>query len=88
MSMRTAFRQNNVLFVGLLFAIGWIGLTVMNVSNSMGAIATDNWVGHHGLGGIVGIVGLGLILLFAVTAYSELAETEPVPESWPPDSSE
>lgn len=88
MSTRTAIRQNNVLFVALLFVGGWTALTALSVAGSMGPIATTNWVGHHGVGGLVGLVGLGLILLLVVTSYSELAEADPAPEAWPPESSE
>ncbi|WP_426963810.1 hypothetical protein [Haloparvum alkalitolerans] len=86
MSMRTAYEQNKFVLVGALLFAGWTALTLLNVANSMGSISTSNWVGQHGIGGIVGIAALLVILAFTLTAYGTLAEPEPAPAEWPPES--
>lgn len=84
MGIRTASQQNSLLLAALLLFIGWIALTGLNVISSAGALTLDNWVGQHGVGGVIGVIALLFILALAVGVFGELGESEPAPEEWPP----
>lgn len=84
--MRSAYGQNKFVLAGILLFAGWTVLTLLNVVNSMGSIMSNTWVGQHGVGGLVGIVALLVILAYLLSAYGALAESEPAPSEWPPES--
>lgn len=84
--MRTAYGQNKFVLAGILLFGGWTVLTLLNVANSMGSITSNSWVGQHGVGGLVGIVALLVILGLLLSAYGGLAESDPGPTEWPPES--
>lgn len=84
MGLRTAFRQNPLVLVGLLVFGAWTFLTILNVSSSMGGIVYGDWVGQTG---VVGLIGLGVLFVLAlatVLLYGELGEPSPGPEEFPP----
>jgi hypothetical protein len=85
MALKTALEHNPVLTVGFVLAGAWIALTTLNVVSSMGALTLGDWVGHSGVGGLFGLgvmFVLGVLLLYL---YAELAETDPAPETFPPE---
>lgn len=84
MGIRTASRHNGLLTAGLLLFLGWTALTALNVVTNAGPIAADEWVGQHGVGGVVGGVALLILAVFAVGLFGELSESDPEPEEWPP----
>ncbi|MFD1570666.1 hypothetical protein [Halorubrum laminariae] len=84
MSLRTAGRQNGLLTAALLLFVGWTVLTLLNVAASAGPIAASEWIGQHGIGGVVGGVVLLVLIGFTVAVFGELGEQNPEPEEWPP----
>ncbi|ELY66036.1 hypothetical protein [Natronococcus jeotgali] len=84
MGLRTAFRQNPLVFVGLLVFGAWTFLTILNVSSSMGEIAYGDWVGQSGVVGLIGLAVLFVLGLTVVLLYGELGEPSPGPEEFPP----
>lgn len=85
MGLRTAFRQNKLVLIGLLAFGAWVFLTIQNVSSSMGSVVYGDWVGQSGVVGLVGLGVLAGIGLLVVLVYGELGETEPLPEEFPPE---
>lgn len=85
MGTRTAIRQNPVVAFGLLFLVAWTALVAFGVATAMRLPAYGDWVGRHGVGGLVGLVVLGTFLLLLVVLFSELAERNPAPSEWPPE---
>ncbi|MCH7659428.1 MAG: hypothetical protein IH933_02220 [Euryarchaeota archaeon] len=84
MALQTALEQNPVLTVGFLLFGGWLALTTLNIVGSMGAIG-GGWIGQSGVGGLF---GLGILLVLGVLLiylYAGLAETDPAPETFPPE---
>ncbi|RKD95584.1 hypothetical protein [Halopiger aswanensis] len=88
MGLRTAFRQNKLVLIGLLAFGAWAFLTILNVSSSMGAVVYGDWVGQSGVVGLIGLGVLGAIALLVVLVYGELGETEPLPEEFPPEGTQ
>jgi len=84
MSLRTASRQNGVLFAGLVFALGWVSLTLLGVLAETGEISLGNWIGQHGIGGVIGAIALVAIVGLVLSVVGELSETDPAPTEWPP----
>lgn len=84
MGIRTASQQNSLLLALLLLFIGWTALTLMNVVTSAGPLALGEWIGQHGVGGVIGGIVLLVILALAVGVFGELGESDPAPEEWPP----
>ncbi|SEW14818.1 hypothetical protein [Natrinema salifodinae] len=85
MGLRTALRQNTVILAGLLAAGGWVFVTLLNVSSSMGSVTYGDWIGQSGVAGLVGLVVLLAIGLLVVSVYAELGEMDPLPEEFPPE---
>lgn len=85
MGLRTALEHNPVLTVGFLLAGGWIALTALNVASSMGPVMGGGWVGHSGVGGLFGLAVLFVLGVLLVYLYAELAESDPAPETFPPE---
>ncbi|WP_458261322.1 hypothetical protein [Haloparvum sp. AD34] len=88
MSMRNAFQHNKFVLGGVVAFAIWTVLTFINVATSMGPLTLDNWVGQHGVGGVIGLVALAIVIGLALTTYGTLAEDDPAPEEWPPESAE
>lgn len=86
--MRNAFQHNKFVLVGVVAFAVWTLLTFINVATSMGPLTLENWVGQHGLGGVIGLIALAIIFGLAVTTYGSLSEVDPAPEEWPPESAE
>lgn len=86
MSLRTAIQNSRVLTVAIAAASVWLLLTLLNVASAfdwLSASASD-FIGQNALGGIAGVVVMLVLLGALLTLYSELSESEPAPESWPP----
>jgi hypothetical protein len=85
MSMRTAARQSPLLLAAVLLFTGWVVLTAFRVFDAVPAIWTGSAeVGQTWLGGLVGLLVLLVVVGLLVALYGELAESSPVPETFPP----
>ncbi|MDZ5810619.1 hypothetical protein U4E84_04570 [Halorubrum sp. AD140] len=84
MGIRTGAQQNTLLLAALLLFGGWTALTLLDVVTSAGPLTLGNWVGQHGIGGLVGAIALLFILAFTVGVFGELGEADPTPDEWPP----
>ncbi|WP_122088367.1 hypothetical protein [Halalkalicoccus subterraneus] len=85
MALKTALEHNPVLTVAFLLFGGWLAITTLNVASSMGPVMGADWIGHSGPGGVVGLavmIALGVLLVYV---YAELAESDPAPDSFPPE---
>ena len=89
MTNRNAIRQHPVLTALLLLVGGWLILTALNVFVSMGASGPyEGYIGHTPKSGWVGLGVILTALGFLVVVYSELGESGPLPQSFPPGESE
>ncbi|QLK26315.1 hypothetical protein HYG81_01435 [Natrinema zhouii] len=85
MGIRTAIDHNPLLAFGLLIAAGWTVLVGLQIFTVMGSVTGGNWVGRHGLGGLMGLIVLAVFLGVVIAAFGALSEPEPAPEEWPPE---
>ena len=85
MGTRTAIQQNPIVAFGLLFVVGWTALVAMGVAVGATYPQYGDWVGRHGIGGLVGLAVLVTFLVLTVAVLGELGETDPAPEEWPPE---
>ncbi|WP_226479396.1 hypothetical protein [Natrinema amylolyticum] len=85
MGIRTAIDHNPLLAFGFLIAAGWTVLVGLQIVNAMGSVAGGDWVGRHGLGGLMGLIVLAIFLGVVIAAFGALGEPEPAPEEWPPE---
>ena len=86
MALRTALQMSKVLVIGVLLFAGWLLLTVMQVFETMGSITLGNEViGQGGASGIVGLLVMAVLAGLLLFLYSELGETDPAPEPFPPE---
>ncbi|MFB6117737.1 hypothetical protein [Halosegnis sp.] len=86
MSLRTALQNSRVLTFAITAAVLWLLLTTLQVAASfdwLSASASD-FVGQNALGGILGVLVMLVLVGALFTLYSELSESEPAPQSWPP----
>ena len=86
MGLRTALQNSRVLTFAITAASIWILLTLLSVIGSfnwLSASASD-FVGQNALGGIAGVVAMLVMLGVLLTLYSEVSESEPAPDTWPP----
>ncbi|WP_339103161.1 hypothetical protein [Haloterrigena salinisoli] len=84
MGIRTAIEHNLLVTAGLLFAIGWTVVIGAQIVNQMGPIVGGNWVGQHGLGGLMGLLVIVAFLGLLIASFGALGEPDPAPEEWPP----
>ena len=88
MTNRFAIRQHPVLTAIVLLVGAWLILTALNVITSMGATGPyEGYIGHTPKSGWVGLGVILAALGFLVVVYSELSESGPLPQSFPPDES-
>ncbi|TYL35861.1 hypothetical protein CV102_25480 [Natronococcus pandeyae] len=85
MGIRTAIEHNALVTFLLLFAIGWVVLIGLQITAQMGSPTSINWVGRHGLGGVMGILVMLIFLGLVIAAFGALGEPDPAPEEWPPE---
>ena len=85
MGIRTAIEHNPLVTAGLLFAIGWSVVIGARIVDQMGAIAGGNWVGQHGLGGLMGLLVIVAFLGLLIASFGALGESDPAPAEWPPE---
>lgn len=87
MSMRTAVKQSSLVTFLLVLAVAWIALTAVNVAQTMSGYESlaGPYIGQSFVGGIVGLVALVVTAFLFWYAYGELGETEPGPETFPPE---
>lgn len=85
MGIRTALEHNAVVTFGLLFIGAWVALISLQVFNEMGSIELGNWVGHHGIGGLMGLIVMFVFLGLLIVVFGEMGETDPAPGEWPPE---
>lgn len=83
MGIRTAIEHNPIVAAGLLFAIGWSLLVGLQIFNQMGSITGTDWVGQHGVGGLMGLLVIAAFVGLAIAALGALGEPEPTPDEWP-----
>ncbi|GGO00512.1 MULTISPECIES: hypothetical protein [Haloarcula] len=86
MTLRTALQQSKILTFVVMGAFVWLLLSLLNVMGTFdwAAINTGDFVGQTAVGGIAGVVVLAVLLGVLVVLYSEVSETSPGPEAWPP----
>jgi len=86
MSLRTALQQSKILTFVVLGSFIWLGATLFQVAASFDWLAFGNgdFLGVNATGGIAGVVVLAVVLGVLVVLYSEVTETDPAPQSWPP----
>ncbi|NHN64871.1 hypothetical protein G9463_16400 [Haloarcula sp. JP-Z28] len=85
MTLRTAVRQSKILTFVVLGAFVWLLLTLFEVLSTIDlATGTETYVGQNALGGIAGVLVLTIVLGALVVLYSEITESDPAPQSWPP----
>ncbi|MFB6101441.1 MAG: hypothetical protein ABEJ73_02635 [Haloplanus sp.] len=84
MGLRTAFSQARIVTFGVLAAVVWVLLTVLQVYNRLGPLSSGG-VGQTPVPGVIGLLVLGGLLALLAVLYSELSEEEPAPEPWPPE---
>lgn len=85
MGIRTAIEQNAVVTFGLIFLGVWVGMISVRVFNVMGGIEMGNWVGRHGIGGLMGLIVMLVFIGLLIVTFGELGETDPAPGKWPPE---
>lgn len=83
MGARTALQQSKTVMFAVLLVGLWTVLVAINVYGSIDWGASG-FAGRSVVGGIAGLLVLAVTLGLLVTLYSELSETEPAPEAWPP----
>lgn len=86
MGIRTALDHNSVITFALIFVGVWIALIGLQVVNEMGPVTIGDWVGQHGVGGLMGLLALAIVLGLLIVLFGELGTSEPAPEEWPPES--
>ncbi|MDQ2072610.1 hypothetical protein ACODNH_03940 [Haloarcula sp. NS06] len=85
MTLRTAIQQSKILTFVVLGAFVWLLLTLFEVASTIDfATGTATFVGQNALGGIAGVLVLTTVLGALVVLYSEMTESDPAPQSWPP----
>jgi hypothetical protein len=85
MTLRTAVQQSKILTFVVLGAFVWLLLTLFDVLSTIDfATGTATFVGQNALGGIAGVLVLAIVLGALVVLYSEITESDPAPQSWPP----
>jgi hypothetical protein len=84
MGLKTAFSQARIVTFGVLAAAVWILLTVLQVFERLGPLSSGG-VGQTPISGLVGLAVMGGLLAVLAVLYSELGETEPSPDPWPPE---
>lgn len=87
MSMRTALGQARWVTFGVLAALAWTALITYEVATTFdwAAWSPGAFEGQTAVGGIAGVAVLVLLLGLLVVLYSELTETDPAPQAWPPE---
>lgn len=91
MTFRTALRQNPVITFALLLFGGWMLITMVHVFNTMEPVwgipetlGSTTYVGQVAISGVVGLFVLAALLVVVVVTFSQMFETGPTPESFPP----
>jgi len=84
MGLKTAFSQARIVTLGVLAAAVWILLTILQVFERLGPLSSGG-VGQTPIPGLVGLAVMGGVLVVMALLYSELGETEPSPDPWPPE---
>ncbi|AHB66272.1 hypothetical protein HISP_09740 [Haloarcula hispanica N601] len=85
MTLRTAVHQSKILTFVVLGAFVWLLLTLFEVLSTINfATGTATFVGQNALGGLAGVLVLTIVLGALVVLYSEITESDPAPQSWPP----
>ena len=84
MGLKTAFSQVRIVTLGVLAAAVWILLTILQVFERLGPLSSGG-VGQTPIPGLVGLAVMGGVLVVLALLYSELGETEPSPDPWPPE---
>jgi hypothetical protein len=73
--------------IGVFLIAGWILLNAFSIYESLGSFSIGTQV--IGQGGVSGVIGLLVMAVFAgllLFLYSELGETDPAPDPFPPEN--
>ena len=84
MGLKTAFSQARIVTFGVLAVAVWVLLTILQVFERLGPLSSGG-VGQTPISGLVGLAVMGGLLAVLALLYSELGETEPSPDPWPPE---
>lgn len=86
MALRTALQMSKVLVIGVLLIAGWLLLNALQVFETMNSIELGNQViGQGGMSGVIGLLVMAVLAGLLLFLYSELGETDPAPEPFPPE---
>ena len=86
MTLRNGLRQSKLLTFVVLGAFVWLLVALLDLLRSIDltAVLSPDYVGQGSAAGLVGALVLAIVLGVLVVLYSELGETSPAPDSWPP----
>lgn len=85
MSFRTAVSQSNVLPFAVLGAVGWLGLTALQIVGTMQPLWGGEIAGQTAVAGLVGGIVIAVSIGLLVVLLGELGERRPGPQTWPPE---
>lgn len=87
MGLRTGLSQARWLMFAVLLVGLWILLTGFRVATAVdwSAALGSEYVGQAAPSGVIGLLVLLSALGLLVVLYSEMTETDPAPETWPPE---
>lgn len=87
MSMRTAVRQTRWVTFAVLAATAWTLLIAYEVATAFDwtQVTGRDFAGQAATSGVVGLVVMVVFVGLLVVLYGELTETEPTPDTWPPE---
>lgn len=84
MDLRTSLQQTRWITLAVLGVLIWTIVIWFEVLNTLDWTAAS-FVGQAGVSGVVGLLVLVGLFVLLVTLAAELGETDPAPESWPPE---
>ena len=87
MSLRQSLGNTRLLALALLAGMAWIGFTAVQVLGSI-----EYWapaaVGQTAGAGVVGLLVLTIVFVLSLSLFGSLGESDPAPQTWPPENDE
>lgn len=85
MGLRTALSQARIVTLGVILAGAWLIFSIQRVYANLGPLS-DTTPGQTPFAGLVGLLVMLVLGFLLVYLLAELAEEEPGPDPWPPES--